>query len=568
VRFGEFSWSWLEPRCGIFDFAAYDHFMDLAQRCGLGVILCTPTCNPPPWLFAQYPDARQLDQRGRPHVGHRHQACYNHPAAYDLAQRAVLHLAEHFRDHPALRGWQVDNELTAGESGSPNQVYDYHPATIARYRQRLRETYESLAALNDAWVNNFWGNRYSTWDEIEPPRIGENRSVSPAAWLEWSRFRDKNVADLGQWQISWLRSVRSDFRIGANIPEVGPIASVWLGQDYWALCRGMDFIGADLYVYRNDEQAEQEDLAYSCDLIRSAAVAAGAEFGVFETQGGPHVLPWRMTFAGGMWQPDFLRRCVETYAAHGAQFILFFLWRAVRGGAEFGMNSLAEIDGSPSPRTRALPQIIAAGQAASDRLSDRPVAYIHYSQDSLRLCTPFDPDHTANTAYRGWHTLLNDLGYRVQFLNDDTLTSAGAGPLILPYSIVLSEHHAGLAASWICSGRRVIAGYATAFFDEFARIYPRAPGGPLAETLGVKIKGFDADLPLAVAGLPSGGRAILQSRITPAETGGGPANSLGQPMLVSRGTATYIGFDLGTLYNTSPNERETIRAWARATLGL
>jgi hypothetical protein len=39
-------------------------------------------------------------------------------------------------------------------------------------------------------------------------------------------------------------------------------------------------------------------------------------------------------------------------------------------------------------------------------------------------------------------------------------------------------------------------------------------------------------------------------------------------MLVSRGTAIYIGFDLGTLYNTSPNERETIRAWARATLGL
>ena len=35
VRFGEFSWGWFAPHPGIYDFAEYDRFVDLAYRCGL-----------------------------------------------------------------------------------------------------------------------------------------------------------------------------------------------------------------------------------------------------------------------------------------------------------------------------------------------------------------------------------------------------------------------------------------------------------------------------------------------------------------------------------------------------
>lgn len=140
----------------------------------------------------------------------------------------------------------------------------------------------------------------------------------------------------------------------------------------------MDFLSTDLYVDRNQPEAKQEQLAYSCDLIRSATQAAGARFGVFETQAGPHVLPRRMTFPRGMQEPDFLEQCVRAFAAHGAYHAIFFVWQAVRGGAEVGMSGLAEIDSSPPPRTQALPGIKAQAEEERRRPADRPTADIHY----------------------------------------------------------------------------------------------------------------------------------------------------------------------------------------------
>lgn len=552
VRFGEFSWSWFEPRDGVFDFAAYDRFMDTAHRCGLDVILCTPTCNAPHWLFARYPDARQIDQKGRPHIGHRHMTNYNHPGAYELAQRAVTKLAQQYRDHPALFGWQIDNELTAGESGNRDQIYDHHPLTIERFREYLRHKYGTLDELNARWFNNFWSNQYSDWSEVEPQRIGENRNPNPSAWLDWSRFRDLNVARLGQWQADWLHAVNPSFRIGTNIPEVDPLRSVWLGQDYWGLSRNMDFIGTDLYVYCDDPDREQRLLAYSCDVIRSAAHAAGAEFGVLETQAGPHLRPWRMSFAGGMWEPGFLKRSVETYAAHGAEHILFFLWRAVPGGTELGMNSLAHIDGSPSERTAALPDIIAAGEQARSRLNDRPVAYLHYSQDTLRLMSLVDPDQTVNSTMWGWHWLFTDLGYRIEYLSDDTLPTIHdlpPGLLALPYSVVMSPALCQTVIDAARTGWQVIAGPATAYFDDRAHIYLQSPGPTtFSDLLGLRYTGFDANRLLRVDGLPSVDMRVLQTRTR--ATGDLTAlaeNDLHFPMLTCHENVIYVGFDAGTL---------------------
>ncbi|WP_333753916.1 beta-galactosidase, partial [Streptomyces sp. IBSBF 2394] len=50
VTLGVFSWSKLEPRPGVHDFAWLDRLMDLLHGAGIGVVLATPTASPPPWL--------------------------------------------------------------------------------------------------------------------------------------------------------------------------------------------------------------------------------------------------------------------------------------------------------------------------------------------------------------------------------------------------------------------------------------------------------------------------------------------------------------------------------------
>jgi hypothetical protein len=262
---------------------------------------------------------------------------------------------------------------------------------------------------------------------------------------------------------------------------------------------------------------------------------------------------------------------VETYAAHGAEHVLFFLWRAVRGGAEFGWNGLVGVDGASSPRSRALPGITAVGEGARGRLAGRPTAYVHYSQDSLRLGALYDPDHVAATTLPGWHGLLSDLGYRIAFLNDEALrqiASLPAGPLVLPYSKSLSEDLGQAVAQNEQNGRPLIAGPGTSFLDQYARIYLRTPGGGLDEFLGVRYDGFDADRPLDMPPLPSPTH-ILQARLVLSGGKASARDANGRPMLVMCGNARTLGFDLGTLYQRAPlQERLRIQAWARDHIGL
>src|SRR5258708_1845388 len=77
IRFGEFSWSWFEPKPGKFEWGEYDRFADLAEQCGIKLVLCTPTATPPPWFLKKFPDCRLVDSEGRPCTNHRHYWCWN-----------------------------------------------------------------------------------------------------------------------------------------------------------------------------------------------------------------------------------------------------------------------------------------------------------------------------------------------------------------------------------------------------------------------------------------------------------------------------------------------------------
>ncbi|RKP51365.1 hypothetical protein D7Z26_16325 [Cohnella endophytica] len=560
VRFGEFSWHWIEPREGAFEFAAYDRFMDLALKLELQVILCTPTAAPPSWLLHRYPHVRLLDQRGQPHRGGRHMICYNDPVAIRLAERVIAKLADRYKDHPALVAWQIDNEPTSGESLGSETIYDYHPETVKAFGAYLREQYSDLDSLNTAWVNAFWSRSYSEWEEIEPPR---SPGGNPGLWLAWMRFRDWNVTKQIRWQRDLLKSIRADIAIGTNIPEVGTVESCWLGQNYWHQCEGLDYAGIDMYVFQRDAGKERRALAFSSDLMRSAAAAGGAEFWVSETQAGPHRLPWRMTFVGGMWGPEFLRESTKTFIAHGAERILYFLWRPLTGGQEIGMNGLVDFDGSPHELTEALPGILEEGRAEQGRLLSRPIAYVHYSRDSLLLASGFDPDPTMDTALRGWHSLLFEWGYRVEFLDDEQFAAkewTSGEVCVLPYTTVAGERVLEAMRRAAARGVRLVGGFGTGYFNEHGAVAVRGPSDSLAEIFGARLVGFDIlptdkapnieghteprlDVLVAELRLVPDGEVLLRS-------------SQGKPMVIRRGglSVAFVAFDAGTLYGKLSDE--------------
>ena len=165
VRMGEGAWSVWEPAEGRYEFDLFDRALALCERHGLQAIMGTPTYTPPAWLTERYPETLRVDYEGKllRHGSRRHYN-YTSPVYLEKSRAITRALAERYRNHPAVVGWQIDNELNCHLDVS------FAASDHAAFRAWCRERYGTLAALNHAWGTAFWSQTYSAWEEIWLPR--------------------------------------------------------------------------------------------------------------------------------------------------------------------------------------------------------------------------------------------------------------------------------------------------------------------------------------------------------------------------------------------------------------
>src|ERR1044071_4771033 len=112
VRLAEFAWSRMEPTEGEYVFDWLDRAIDILQSKGIQVVLGTPTASPPAWLMAKNQELLRVREDGvRVTFGNRREDCPNHPVYHEHTRHIVTKMAEHYADHPAVIGWQIDNEF-------------------------------------------------------------------------------------------------------------------------------------------------------------------------------------------------------------------------------------------------------------------------------------------------------------------------------------------------------------------------------------------------------------------------------------------------------------------------
>lgn len=492
VRILEFGWCWYQPSPDVFRFDALDRFLELCAMRGLAVCLSTPTATPPPWFFQKYPDCRLVDVSGAPCYSHRHMVSWQHPGALAEALRTVEVLASRYAAHPAVTAWQVDNEPNYAEK--VDACYDFNPHALAAGQAWLRAKYGSLEKLNETWFNAFWSQAYDDWSQVW---VTHRPQTNPGSMLDFLRYREHAQCVFVRAQRDLLRRLCPAHRIGVNIPEVGVKFSTLIGQDYWGQASGFDWVGTDLYTATADRAADLRALRYSCDLMRSAVetAAPAAEFILSETQGGPHLRTWEQGFAGYPWDADFLRDNVHIFAERGARQTWFFLWRPTPGGQEIGMNATTDLDGNDTDNSREVARIIAhdgpAHAAAITAYAARPLALVHYAQDTHRFLYFFKQLETPGRVQPGTHAWLDALGYRVRYLNDADLENSipAAALLVLPESHLLSDRAQQNLLAWAethaSAGGQLILGPHTALLDDRGQL--RAPSRqPLWSALGLR----------------------------------------------------------------------------------
>ena len=183
-------WSADEVREGEYDFSRIERLVQRADELDLGIYLGLTMEQAPAWVWKKFPDCHFVYADGRSHnqpaqytipMDGKPGPCWDHPGVRAAATRFIAELARTLGQYRNIWAWNTFQEIgfwpnTAGKLG-----FCYCPHTLARFREWLREKYDSLEALNATWQIN-----YGEWEEVEPPR----REEPLAPFIDWRYFMD------------------------------------------------------------------------------------------------------------------------------------------------------------------------------------------------------------------------------------------------------------------------------------------------------------------------------------------------------------------------------------------
>lgn len=309
-----FSWSRLEPRQGVYDFGWLDRVLDLLHANGIAADLATATATPPPWLVREHPEVRPVTADGvRLEFGSRQGYCPSSPIFKQQVVRLARAMAERYRNHPALAMWHIGNEY------ADHTVECFCEESARHFRTWLEARYGTIDGLNAAWGTSCWGQHYTGFDQVEPPRAAPG-PVNPAQLLDWRRFCSDALLELFEAEKAVLREVTP------FIPVTTNFMSILHGLDYWKWAAAEDLVSDDAYPDPADPRSHVA-VALSYDLMRSLKRQPWLLL-----ESAPSAVSWREV---NVPKPPGLMRLHSLQAlAHGSDGVMFFQWRQAKYGPE------------------------------------------------------------------------------------------------------------------------------------------------------------------------------------------------------------------------------------------
>ena len=349
IRIAEFAWSKVEPEEGTFTYAFFDEFLEVARRFGMKVIFGTPSATPPAWLTEKYPEVlnARIDGVLYRHGMRRHYN-YNSPKYRELTSRIVEKLGEHYAKHPAIIGWQIDNELNC-ETGE-----FYSGSDSAAFRIFLQKKYKTLDALNDAWGAVFWNQTYTGWEEIHVPRPTIHNSTNPHEMLDYIRFVSDSAVSFCRMQSDILRNY---LKPGDFITTNGMFDRL---DNHRMTDEALDVYTYDSYpnfafcLDADPKDPESlNDRRWSRNLTEVRSICP--HFGIMEQQSGAN--GWNTRMEAPAPKPGQMTLWVMQSIAHGADYVSFFRWRTCIFGTEIYWHGILDYDNRDNRKLAEVKQI-------------------------------------------------------------------------------------------------------------------------------------------------------------------------------------------------------------------
>lgn len=484
VSLGIFSWSWIEPEDGRYEFGWLDTVMDALGDAGIAVALATATASVPMWLATAHPEISPVDRGGRRlWPGSRQTWCPSSETFTRYATRLATEMATRYHDHPALALWHVSNEY-----GCHNATC-YCDTCAAGFRTWLQDRYGDLDELNDAWGTAFWSQRYTAFDQVIPPRLTMSYN-NPGQLLDYRRYLSDAL--LGQYlaECEVLGEHSPGVPITTNFITMSQFHQLdW--HDWMRRLRAESgpsplIVSADHYLVDSleDPQAEQ---AFVGDLTRGIA-------------GGPWVLMEHSTSAVN-WQPvnvakgpgQMLRDSL-THVARGADAVGFFQWRASRAGAEKFHSALVPHAGTTSRRfdeVCALGEVVARLSEVAGSQVTADVAILWDYQSYWATLGPAMPSELVDYAdlARDIHRALRESHIATDVVSP-TADLSSYKVLFVPTLYMVTDEQIAAITAAVESGTHLVVTYFSGIADQSDRIRLGGYPGAFRELLGVRSQEF------------------------------------------------------------------------------
>jgi beta-galactosidase len=496
VHMGEFAWFSLEPRPGDFQLDWLDKCLTLADERDLHVILCTPTAAPPVWLVEQHPEILPVNATGRAmrFGGRRHYSPLA-PAFHEATGRIVAALAERFGDHPAVIGWQIDNEY-AGD-------FDQSPTAHAAFREGLKQKYGTIDKLNEAWGCQFWNSYYTDFSQIllPPSRVPgylHGTIGNPHQCLDASRFWSHAYAAFNKLQADILRPHVGDRFLTTNFMPFH------LDCDPKEMAGDLSLISWDAYPVAAREQNPSSEHYRLGDpaflgFVHSQMASYNGRWAQMELQ------PGQINWSGypARLFPGAVRLWLWTAFAHGAEFVTTYRYRQPRFGIELFHEGLVGPDGvTPSAGGREFAQV-------AEEISRLDLTKLASMQDD------FDPATTVGLLFdfeqlwyfqtlpqaqrwnqpawlQSWYAGCARQGLRVKIVHPDSPWPAGLKMLIVPAMQMVDDALIRRLQDYANAGGHLVLTCRTGWMDRRGQLWEGPTAGPILPLIGATIEGYDS----------------------------------------------------------------------------
>jgi beta-galactosidase len=472
VRLGESTWSLFEPEEGKFEFAWMDGIIDHMQKAGIKVILGTPTYSIPAWMAKKYPELfiERLDG-SRSSYGIRQNFDITNPTYLFFSERIIRKMMEHYARHPAIIGYQVDNE--AATHGTAN--YDFFRGFV----DYMKKKYKTTDTLNTLWGLNYWGMTLNDWDEF-PTR---NNATNPSYKLEWDRYGQKVVADFITWQAEIVNEYKraNQFVMHDFMPSLTTV-------DQLAATRKLDMPGLNIY-HGSQNDARGEDVMWADDFYRSVKKTNHL---IVETNA--QTTGWD---SRGQYPPfdGQGRLFVYSHIACGANMVEYWHWHSIHYGQETYWKGVLGHDLEPNRFYNEVSRTAHELQKIGPKLvnlkikNETAILYSRESDFGLSYM-PFKNGNAYMEVLRQMHTAVFRQNIGVDFVFAENADFTGYNLLLVPPLYIASDELLDKISSFVKNGGHVIMSVKSGFCDENSVVRHIKAPGPLREAAGFYYQEF------------------------------------------------------------------------------